>query len=159
MAFRMLTGQYPFAKITTAYEAIQNHLEVPPRKVGSLGLKVPRELAAFVDRCLIKDRAKRWRDAVEAHEALERIVHPKFSPTRIAVPLGAAVVLGLGGLCLLREPLAHPLTLVDPDRAGVSARGLEELCLGPERPVRRVRLESEATFEPGAPLRLVDAAS
>ncbi|NOT31814.1 MAG: serine/threonine protein kinase, partial [Planctomycetes bacterium] len=96
MAFRMLTGQFPFARITTAYEAIQNHLEVAPRKVGSLGIKIPRELAAFVDRCLVKERAKRWRDTNEAHEALRRIVQPRRSALKISAPFVLVGAVGLG---------------------------------------------------------------
>ncbi|HEX6886212.1 MAG TPA: SUMF1/EgtB/PvdO family nonheme iron enzyme, partial [Planctomycetota bacterium] len=159
MAFRLLTGQYPFARITTAYEAIQNHLEVAPRKVGSLGIKLPRDLAAFVDRCLVKDRARRWRDANEAYEVLARIVHPKLSPLRVGVPIGLVALLGLGGLYWTREPGVHALTLLDPAAAGVSARGLDELYLGPERAARRVRLESEVPWETGAALTLIDATS
>lgn len=161
MAFRMLTGQFPFARITTAYEAIQNHLEVAPRKVGSLGFKVPRELAAFVDRCLVKDRAKRWRDASEAHEALRRIVHPRRSALKVSAPFVLVGAVGLGALYYTREPVVNPLRLVDPAIENVSEGERSELFLGPASPTRMLRLDSEVPWSEAAPPvpQLLDAGS
>ncbi len=161
MAFRMLTGQYPFARITTAYEAIQNHLEVAPRKVGSLGIHVPRELAAFVDRCLVKERAKRWRDANEAYEALRRIVQPRRSALKVSAPFVLVGALGLGALYYTREPVANALRLVDPAIASVSEGVRSELFLGPASPTRTLRLESEVPWSEASPpaLSLLDAGS
>ena len=158
MAFRMLTGQFPFARITTAHEAIQNHLEVAPRKVGSLGIKIPRTLAAFVDRCLVKEREKRWRDAGEAFEALERIVHPRLSPVKVAVPLAGVVAVGIGALYFTRSAVVNPLTLVDPEIQSVSARVVNELPLGRKKASRVLRLESDSAWDPESPpeLELLD---
>ncbi len=161
MAFRMLTGQFPFTRLTTAYEAIQNHLEVAPRKVGTLGIAVPRELAAFVDRCLIKDRAKRWRDANEAHEALRRIVHPPRSALKVSAPFVLVGAVGLGALYYTRGPVVNPLRLVDPAIENVSEGERSELFLGPASPTRMLRLDSEVPWSETTPPtpQLLDAGS
>ena len=91
MAFRMLTGQYPFTSCDTAFKAVKNHLEVEPRTVSSMGFRVPPKLAAFVDRCLVKDRDKRWQDAEEAYSALDNIVDPPLPVGKIAA--GAALLI------------------------------------------------------------------
>ena len=91
MAFRMLTGEFPFERCDSAFGVVNNHLRQPPRKVGSLGVRVPRRLATFVDRCLLKDREKRWADAGVAYEFL---APPKRQSTRRqAVLLGGTLLL------------------------------------------------------------------
>jgi len=161
MAFRMLTGQYPFVRIATAFEAIENHLKAAPRKVGTLGVKIPRDLAAFVDRCLVKERDRRWKDANEAYEALERVVHPRLSPVKVVVPVAGLAVLGLGALYFTREAVVSPLTLVDPEIQSVSARVVDELHLGPKKASKVLRLESDTAWDRKTPpeLELLDATS
>lgn len=98
MAFRMLTGQFPFAKFGGAIDAIRNHMEVPPRKVRDLGVRVPRPLAAFVDRCLAKDRDDRFADAGEAYEALTHVLSPPSVWPQVVAGLlmaSAALLYGL----------------------------------------------------------------
>src|SRR5262245_5840359 len=155
MAFRMLTGQYPFVRIATAFEAIENHLKAPPRKVGSLGIKIPRDLAAFVDRCLVKDRDRRWKNADEAYAALERIVHPRMSAVRVVVPIAAIAALGLGSLFFLREPAVNQLNLIDPAIQNVAARIVSEIHLGPKKPSRTLELVSEVNWDATDPPALV----
>jgi len=132
LAFRMLSGAYPFEHWGSMRQGFKNHLEVPPRKLASMGVKVPRKLAAFVDRCLLKDRDQRWRDTEEAWTALQAIVHPPVWPRAVAVlaPL-LALVVGLtwwlrpdaaGGRLELRQ-------IVDGAPASIAA-----LHLGPARP-------------------------
>ena len=58
VAFEMLTGQLPF-KAKSRLDVLRMHQEDPAPRVGSMGVKVPRKLAVFVDRCLQKDRDKR----------------------------------------------------------------------------------------------------
>jgi serine/threonine protein kinase len=155
MAFRMLTGQYPFVRIATAFEAIENHLKAPPRKVGSLGIKVPRDLAAFVDRCLVKDREKRWKNADEAYAALEHIVHPRMSAVKVVVPIAGIAAAGLGSLFFLREPAVNPLNLIDPAIQNLAARVVSEVHLGPKKPSRTLELVSEVSWDatdPPAPV-------
>jgi serine/threonine protein kinase len=78
MAFRMLTGQ----SRSRASHGVRSDPETIWRSAaqgGNAGHQIPRELAAFVDRCLVKEREKRWKSADEAYAALTRIVHPRRS--------------------------------------------------------------------------------
>ena len=68
-------------------QAIKNHREVPPRKMSSLGVKVPRRLATFVERCLEKDPERRFADAQEAYAFLDPVVNPRMSPVKVLAPV------------------------------------------------------------------------
>jgi len=129
MAFRMLTGQYPFSSCDTAFKAVRNHLEVEPRTVSSMGVRVPPKLAAFVDRCLVKDRDKRWQDAEEAYAALDNIVDPPLPVGKIAA--GAAVLLvALSTFAWFQRPTPESnFSLRQPDGDPV-----DEILTGPLSP-------------------------
>lgn len=90
MAFEMLTGEHPFKRPKSPVEAIRNHLTVRPKKVQQVNKRVPKKLAAFVDRLLEKDRDQRWASADEAHAALDRVLHPL--PTWVRYVAVAAVL-------------------------------------------------------------------
>ncbi|QDV04588.1 Serine/threonine-protein kinase PknB [Planctomycetes bacterium Poly30] len=89
VGFKALTGTYPFArKATSLKDAYRQHLMEAPRKVRDVRPKVPRRLAAVVDRCLEKDRERRFQSASEARVALEKAMQPLVSTSfLIAVPI------------------------------------------------------------------------
>lgn len=153
MAFRMLTGQFPWARCDSARTAVRNHLQVAPRRLTSLGAKVPRRLATFVERCLEKDRDRRFRDASEAFEFLDAYVHPRVSALKIAAPI-AAVAAGLVGFFWLRGPgRVESVTAWDP----AAGKPAELLSFGPEASTRPLSIPGWAEGE--TDLRLVDLAS
>lgn len=84
--FQALTGELPFAppRSGNRREYLRLHREEEPRKVGSLGAKVPRRLARFVDQCLVKDRSKRWATTDDAYRELEQIVNPRATGKVVA---------------------------------------------------------------------------
>jgi serine/threonine protein kinase/formylglycine-generating enzyme required for sulfatase activity len=140
MAFQMLSGELPFKPAARPLEAMQAHLASPPRKLGELGVKVSRRLAAFVERCLAKDRELRFRDAGEAYEALSRIARP---PSRWPLAAAATALVAAGAVWgLWPEPPAIPFA--------VPATAAGPVHLGPARPSVELELDN---------LRSVDAAA
>ncbi|MFQ5655287.1 MAG: serine/threonine-protein kinase, partial [Planctomycetota bacterium] len=99
MAFQMLAGRFPFdpPEADDRLEWLTIHREVPPQKMGSMGVRMPRELARFIDRCLVKDRDARWKNTPEAWQALHQIAHPPVwkQVARVAAPLLAVAALAL----------------------------------------------------------------
>lgn len=133
IAFEMLTGQLPF-KSRTRLDVMRMHREDPAPKVGSMGVKIPRKLAKFVDRCLQKDRDERWKNTQEAYQFLHAVVNPPVWKTvvKVAVPIClVAIALGTWGWMTreVRVPVASLFTA-----AGV-ALDTEPLFLGPARPL------------------------
>ena len=57
-AFYMFSGRVPFEGATPT-EVLARQVTAQPPALASLGLTVPRKLAALVDRCLAKDREQR----------------------------------------------------------------------------------------------------
>jgi serine/threonine protein kinase/formylglycine-generating enzyme required for sulfatase activity len=134
MAFKMLTGKFPFDSWKSAEEGFDNHLEKAPLKVGQAGVKVPRKLAAFVDRCLAKKPDARWRDAREAYEAMDAIVHP---PAVWKMGVGVAALLIMAGALSLTLLMgdSNTLPLVLQQRLGDAFVNLsrEPVYMGSER--------------------------
>jgi hypothetical protein len=85
IAFRMLTGKLPFEPPADRYALLQTKCDRDAPRVSSLGVRVPRRLAAWIDRCLERDREHRFEDLREAHMALARIVSPPIW-RRLALP-------------------------------------------------------------------------
>ncbi len=82
VAFEMLAGELPFKRPANQREAVICHLRVPPRKLLDLAPEVPKDLAAWVHRCLEKDREARFETSDEAYRALESILHPPQKAAR-----------------------------------------------------------------------------
>ncbi len=68
-AFYAFTGRFPFEGSTATEVLAKQVTEVPP-PLASLGMSVPRKLAALVDRCLAKDPAQRPASAEQLAEQL-----------------------------------------------------------------------------------------
>jgi serine/threonine-protein kinase len=68
-AYYMFSGRLPFEG-TTSTEILARHVTETPPALGSLGLTVPRKLAALVDRCLAKKPEQRPENADALAEQL-----------------------------------------------------------------------------------------
>jgi serine/threonine protein kinase len=152
IAFRMLSGELPYPSGLDRREYLRLHIEAPPRRLADLAVRVPRELQRFVERCLEKDRERRWRDANEAYEFLRRFVHPR--ERRWAIAAGVAVAGAAAALAwaIVREPL-NASTPIELRR--VNERSLDRPeYFGPER--REVRCKFPVGLDSNASLRLQD---
>jgi len=96
MAFELLTGRMPW-DCRTRTEAITAHLERPAPRISQCGVKVPRGLEQFIDRCLRKNRDERYADVKEAYEALQLVATPpsKWPTLATALTLVAALIVWL----------------------------------------------------------------
>jgi serine/threonine-protein kinase len=68
-AFFAFSGRFPFEG-ATATEILAKHVATPAPPLSSLGLPVPRKVAALVDRCLAKDMDRR---PASAHVVAEKL--------------------------------------------------------------------------------------
>jgi serine/threonine-protein kinase len=118
MAYHMLTGKFPFDAPKRRIDLIKTHMEGTSKTVAESGIKVPKDLASFVDRCLIRDRDLRWGSAEEAYHALDRIVHPPVWRRVAAVLAPVAVVVGALFIWILatKEPRISEVPLVLNDK-------------------------------------------
>jgi dienelactone hydrolase len=135
--YEMLTGRRPFTGVDD-YELLQKIVEGPVPSIDRA--TAPPELAAIVGRALQRDRAKRFADAGEMAQALERVVHPATttgvpvaaparSRSRVGLTAAALVVVvaGIAGLWAWRSSgarharqilLPEAMRLADQDRYG-----------------------------------------
>ena len=159
LAFQMLTGELPFPSPRSGRrrEYLRLHREVPPRKLASLGVKVPRALASFVDQCLVKEREARWPDTNSAYHALERIVHPALTRPVAALLGSLALAIAMVVYLALRPGGVQELLLLSwRAQAEETARAItaEGLYLGPRRPELQLVLGNELDTS-GLSVRLV----
>ena len=68
LGFRMLTGRFPFEGSADQIRAAHVTREVPSVAAHAAG--IPDDLAAAVDRCLMRDPVERWGGAAQLREAL-----------------------------------------------------------------------------------------
>lgn len=124
IAFEMLTGQLPF-KSKSRLDVMRMHREDPAPRVGSMGVKVPRKLARFVDRCLAKNRDDRWKDTQEAFQYLHAIVHPPVWKTVAMVTVPIVVVgVTIGSWAYATRELVVP-------RVGIQTQSGGDLAVRP----------------------------
>jgi len=149
MGFQMLTGQLPFDAPDNRGEWLRLHTEVAPKKVLSTGVRIPKGLAQFIDRCLEKDREKRFRDTDEAYEALGRALLPSKvrQMARVLVPLVAVFALVFWGLWETFVPEGYrDLELRLGDDTTVVAN--HSLYLGPETDERVLMVKGLSGWPP-----------
>ncbi len=126
VAFQLLAGRLPW-DWRTEHDIIRAHLQLPPPRLAKLGVKVPRALEQFVERCLAKNRDERYRDVREAHAALYRVAHPPGRwPTVVAA---LAVVVAVVLWIVWPKPKPDALNLVAED---------DSIFLGPSQSTVRV---------------------
>ena len=155
MAFEMLTGSYPYPKAKSQFEAIKNHMAVEPYRVLEMRKDVPRKLAAFVDKCLEKDRDDRWASADEAYRELDRILHPVGS-RKVMIGVIAAALLAV--VTAVLWPRATPVEEVSAEL--VSPAGTRIRLAGETVYLRggaRVRIFPDSPEGSPEELKLVDA--
>lgn len=160
MGFQMLTGHLPFQRPLMRSDMLRLHMQKAPRKVGAMGVRVPRGLAKFIDRCLEKDREKRFLDANAAWRVLHRVVQPPVSHTvaKVVVPL---VVIALVTIVSLwsRVGARSALAALSAPELGLDL-ARDALYLGPSRPsavVAASTAEGRAALGAGATCRLLQA--
>jgi len=70
VGFKAVTGQLPFDSRSATAVLVEHVMKEPP-KVRSIGPGVPEQLAAIIDRCLLKDPAARYQTAGALASALD----------------------------------------------------------------------------------------
>jgi len=164
MAFQMLTGEFPFETPASALDWLGLHLEHAPKRVREVNKSVPKDLAAFVDRCLRKDPDERFADTNEAFRALYRIVHP---PAWKKVLTGAAWSLAASALVvvplfMLRGEAAPRIELItargevdseSPNFIGAETDALELELVNYEDAGAETRLELRSSPTEEEPVR------
>lgn len=109
--FECLTGQPPF-KGETAIHTIMMHLNAPvPSLISKQGQELPRDLVAIVERCLEKEPANRYQNALELRNDIEsvlaarplkpRMAKKKIGGKKLLVFSSVATILTAGSLVLL----------------------------------------------------------
>ena len=76
IGYQMLQGELPYPTPVNRRDLLRMHIEDPPRPLPARGGLLRRRLSRFLERCLERDREKRWPDSEAAYEALRRIVRP-----------------------------------------------------------------------------------
>ena len=75
----MLTGKHPLDPLEGHELMVTGFLDEPTPSLRDKAPDLPAELAAVIDKCLLKEKAKRWQDALQLLRALE-----PFQPGRFA---------------------------------------------------------------------------
>ncbi len=144
MAFLMLSGEMPYVHKPTPIDALEAHMKQKPRTLSQVGVKVSRQLEAFVAKCLAKDRDDRFATIEEAHEALDRIANP---PALWPKLVGAAVVL-LSALVVFFA-MKDDVPPFDVDLPGGVA------YFGPERSTQALLVTNVVDASPGAAVEIL----
>lgn len=157
MAFMMLTGRLPFPPVDSRFDVVRQHVVSDPEKVGASGVRVPRDLARFIDKLMARDRDQRWKSADEAWRELDAIVHPPA--WKLGIRVAAVVMVLAAALAWFTRPeTRNAVTLWSVPTSGdpIKADG-QALHFGPERKATRLRLEARDVdwkSVRGTPLRL-----
>jgi len=135
IGFRMVTGRLPFENRGDARALLTEKLARDPPLVESVAKGVPRRLARFIDRCLARDRERRFRNAEEAYAELDAIAHPRHGRRALAfASIVAALAATSGWLMLPRDAAPHfDLFARDADHERLLTDD-DALTLGPQRP-------------------------
>jgi hypothetical protein len=123
---------------------LRTKLARDPPRVRGVHRGVPRNLAAFVDRCLLRDRSRRWTTTNQAYRALHRLTEARrrrrTAVAMLSVSVGAALLARLlltsaapGFALLVARPGEEPSVFrsplyLGPRHATVSLRpvGIED---------------------------------
>ena len=79
MLFRMLAGKHPLDPLYGPQLMVTAQLDEPMLRLGDLAPDVPPDLAAVVDRCLLKYKDQRFPDAASLLRALEPFLPGRYS--------------------------------------------------------------------------------
>jgi len=79
MLFRMLSGKHPLDPLRGPQLMVTGMLDEPMPRLLQMAPDVPPDLAAVVDRCLLKNKDERFPDATSLLRALEPFLPGRFS--------------------------------------------------------------------------------
>ncbi|WNG40769.1 protein kinase [Archangium violaceum] len=79
MLFRMLSGQHPLGSVSGPQLAVTGLLDEPMPRLRDVLPDAPPELAAVVDRCLLKHKEQRFPDALSLLRALEPFLPGRYT--------------------------------------------------------------------------------
>ena len=82
--FRLLAGKHPLAPLQGNQLVVTAMLDKPMPKLRDAVSDVPQGLCDVVDRCLMKDKELRWKDARELLRALEPFLPGRYSTVQLA---------------------------------------------------------------------------
>jgi serine/threonine protein kinase len=82
--FRLLAGKHPLAPLQGNQLVVTAMLDKPMPKLRDAAADVPQALCDVVDRCLMKDKEQRWKDARELLRALEPFMPGRFATQQLA---------------------------------------------------------------------------
>ncbi|MEW6435496.1 MAG: serine/threonine-protein kinase [Myxococcota bacterium] len=86
MLFKMLSGKHPLDPLRGHQLMVTGMLDTPmPKLAPKAPDHVPPELAAVVDRCLLKRKEQRWPDAVSLLRALEPFLPGRYSTVELKI--------------------------------------------------------------------------
>ncbi len=83
--FRLLAGKHPLAPLQGNQLVVTAMLDKPMPKLREAVSDVPQSLCDVVDRCLMKDKELRYKDARELLRALEPFLPGRYSTVQLAV--------------------------------------------------------------------------
>ncbi len=95
MAFRLLTGGFPWRNLRDGRHVIENHESVVPMGLEGFA-RVPRRLRRFIERALEKDPARRFPDAAAAADYLRPLVDSRRRKRNLVAGIGALLLVGAG---------------------------------------------------------------
>ncbi|MBK8177407.1 MAG: serine/threonine protein kinase [Planctomycetes bacterium] len=169
MGFRMLTGEFPFdTKPPPPSEAAgfekQAHtrkarmrMQVPCRTLDSTDVRVPRRLAAFLDRCLKLNRDERFPDSRAALAELEAIVDPPLLKRALGLAGVGALVAVVAAVVITRwllPPTSHEFALLQNE---LELGADHPLFLGPAGATQVLGVDRGVLLDPALPLVLVES--
>jgi len=135
IGFQLLTGQLPHDQPKNRRDLLRTKRMMPPRNVRNMGVAVPKSLARFIERCLQTDREKRWRDAGEAYEALNRVVYPVLTWRKAAMVGVLPLLLLAGGWYLAKGGRPVPLHILDDSVTQKTENPLDTRTLATNEPL------------------------
>ena len=134
IGFRMVTGRLPFENRGDARALLTEKLARDPPSVEALAKGLPRRLARFIDRCLARDRERRFRNAEEAYAALDAIVHPRTGRRALAFASIVVALAATSGWLMLPRDAAPYFDLFARESDHERLLTDDVLTLGPQRP-------------------------
>ncbi|MEQ8766794.1 MAG: bifunctional serine/threonine-protein kinase/formylglycine-generating enzyme family protein [Planctomycetota bacterium] len=134
MFFELLAGELPYQSPKNPIDWLRVHREDAPKSFGECGVRVPRPLIQFIDKCIAKDRDQRWADSAEAYAALSDIVHPPVwkAIAKVTVPL-LIIVLALVWFFWPDAELPRLDLFSRAEAAGAEEQVVDRLFVGPTR--------------------------
>jgi len=118
LAYHMLTGRPPFVG-RSAHQVIAGHVSDAPEPIRRVNPSVPKSLADAIERCLEKEPARRFQDAMQLSEVLQQVTfgieveRAKYEPRNYAMPFFAGLALACDVLATIGVQAVAALTTRD----------------------------------------------